>query len=84
MCPGPAYLTSHLKHFNAFTRREEEGGRRVSPSRGVASLPLRLDRLTEDCVVLRYRLVLLLTSFTIAGGAQSQSQSRSDVESWTD
>ena len=56
----------------------------MSPSRGVASLPLRLDRLTEVCIVLRYRLVLLLTSFITAGGAQSQSQSRSDVESWTD
>ena len=56
----------------------------MSPSRGVASLPLRLDRLTEVCIVLRYRLVLLLTSFITAGGAQSESQSRSDVESWTD
>ena len=63
-------------------RREEGGGCLLAG--GVASPPLRLDRLTEDCVVLRYRLVLLLTSFTIAGGAQSQSQSRSDVESWTD
>ena len=50
VCPGRA-TSLHLKHFNAFTRREEGAVIVFSCPGGAAS---QVRRLTEDCFVLRF------------------------------